>query len=126
MPRIDDLLRQMREQNASDLHLTSGSPPFMRINGEMERQNYKSVSAETCKSLIFEVLTDSQKEKFNEKLDLDFSYPLPGVGRFRVNVFMQRHGISACFRLIPAQIKTITELNLAEQLSDLISVSEGL
>jgi twitching motility protein PilT len=126
MARIDDLLRQMRQQNASDLHLTSGSAPFMRINGEMERQNYKSVSPETCKSLIFEVLTDEQKEKFNEKLDLDFSYPLPGVGRFRVNVFMQRHGISACFRLIPADIKTITELNLAEQLSDLINVSEGL
>jgi twitching motility protein PilT len=126
MARIDDLLRQMRLQDASDLHLTSGSPPFMRINGEIERQNYKSVSAETCKSLIFEVLTDDQKEKFDERLDLDFSYPLPGVGRFRVNVFMQRHGISACFRLIPAHIKTITELNLAEQLSDLINVSEGL
>lgn len=98
----------------------------MRINGEMERQNYKSVSPETCKSLIFEVLTDNQKEKFNERLDLDFSYPLPGVGRFRVNVFMQQHGISACFRLIPADIKTIAELNLADHLSDLINVSEGL
>jgi twitching motility protein PilT len=116
----------MRHQNASDLHLTSGSPPFMRINGEMQRQNYKSVSPETCKSLIFEVLTDSQKENFNERLDLDFSYPLAGVGRFRVNVFMQRHGISACFRLIPADIRTIAELNLAEQLTDLINVSEGL
>jgi len=98
----------------------------MRINGEMERQNYKSVSPETCKSLIFEVLADNQKEKFNERFDLDFSYTLPGVGRFRVNVFMQRHGIAACFRLIPADIKTIAELNLAEQLSDLINVSEGL
>ena len=116
----------MRQQNASDLHLTSGSAPFMRINGEMIKQNYKTVPAETCQSLIFEVLTDNQKEKFEEKLDLDFSYPLPGVGRFRVNVFMQRHGISACFRLIPAHIKTIAELNLAEQLADLINVSEGL
>jgi twitching motility protein PilT len=98
----------------------------MRINGEMERQNYESVSPETCKSLVFEVLTDDQKEKFNERFDLDFSYPLPGVGRFRVNVFMQRHGISACFRLIPADIKTITELDLPEQLSDLVNVSEGL
>src|SRR5690349_24958977 len=110
MARIDDLLRQMRQQGASDLHLTSGSAPFMRINGEMARQNYKSVSPETCKSLIFEVLTDSQKEKCNERLDLDFSYPLPGVGRFRVNVFMQQHGISACVRLIPADIMTIASL----------------
>ncbi|HXT62624.1 MAG TPA: type IV pilus twitching motility protein PilT [Pyrinomonadaceae bacterium] len=126
MARIDDLLRQMRQQNASDLHLTSGSAPFMRINGEMVKQNFKSVSAETCQGLVFEVLTDNQKEKFNENLDLDFSYPLPGVGRFRVNVFMQRHGISACFRLIPHEIKTIGELNLAEQLADLVNVSEGL
>ncbi|MFZ0749602.1 MAG: ATPase, T2SS/T4P/T4SS family, partial [Pyrinomonadaceae bacterium] len=126
MPRIDDLLRLMRSQGASDLHLTSGSAPFMRINGDMVKQNYKSVSAETCKSLIFEVLSDSQQDLFNERMDLDFSYPLQGVGRFRVNVFMQRHGIAACFRLIPEQVKTITELNLAEQLSDLISVSEGL
>ena len=126
MPRIDDLLKLMRSQGASDLHLTSGSAPFMRINGEMVKQNYKSVSADTCKSLIFEVLSDSQQELFNERMDLDFSYPLQGVGRFRVNVFMQRHGIAACFRLIPEQVKTITELNLADQLTDLIDASEGL
>lgn len=126
MARVDDLLRQMRQQGASDLHLTSGSAPFMRIDGEMVKQNYKSVAAETCQSLIFEILTDSQKELFSEKLDLDLSYPLHGVGRFRVNIFMQRHGISACFRLIPEQVKTLADLNLPEQLADLINVSEGL
>jgi twitching motility protein PilT len=98
----------------------------MRIDGVMVKQNYKSVSAETCQGLIFEVLTDSQKELFSEKLDLDFSYPLSGVGRFRVNVFTQRHGIAACFRLIPEHIRTIRELDLPEQLSELIDVSEGL
>jgi twitching motility protein PilT len=126
MPRVDDLLRQMRQQGASDLHLTSGSAPYMRVDGEMVKQNYKNVAAETCQGLIFEVLTESQKELFSEKLDLDFSYPLSGVGRFRVNVFMQRHGIAACFRLIPEHIRTITELGLPEQLSELIDVSEGL
>jgi twitching motility protein PilT len=126
MPRVDDLLRQMRQQGASDLHLTSGSAPYMRVDGDMVKQNYKNVAAETCQSLIFEVLTESQKELFSEKLDLDFSYPLSGVGRFRVNVFMQRHGIAACFRLIPENIRTITELGLPEQLSELIDVSEGL
>ena len=98
----------------------------MRVDGDMVKQNYKNVAAETCQSLIFEVLTESQKELFSEKLDLDFSYPLSGVGRFRVNVFMQRHGIAACFRLIPENIRTITELGLPEQLSELIDVSEGL
>ena len=80
----------MRLQGASDLHLTSGSAPYMRIDGEMVKQNYKSVSAETCQSLIFEILTESQKELFENQLDLDCSYPLTGVGRFRVNVFLQR------------------------------------
>ena len=116
----------MRSQDASDLHLTSGSAPYLRIDGEMVKQNYKSVTAETCQSLIFEILTDNQKELFTQEHDLDFSYPLHGVGRFRVNVFTQRHGIAACFRLIPEHIKTIDELDLPEQLSDLINISEGL
>ena len=126
MARLDDLLRQMRQQGASDLHLTSGSAPYMRINGDMVKLNYKSVSPETCQSLIFEILTDKQKELFNEEWDLDLSYPLAGVGRFRVNVFMQRHGVSGVFRLIPEEIKTIRELDLPEQLASLIDVSEGL
>src|SRR5712675_1218842 len=126
MARLDDLLRQMRQQGASDLHLTSGSAPYMRIHGDMVKLNYKSVSPETCQSLIFEILTDKQKELFREEWDLDLSYPLAGVGRFRVNVFMQRHGVSGVFRLIPEEIKTIRELDLPEQLASLIDVSEGL
>jgi twitching motility protein PilT len=126
MARLDDLLRQMRQQGASDLHLTSGSAPYMRIHGDMVKLNYKSVSPETCQSLIFEILTDKQKELFSEDWDLDLSYPLAGVGRFRVNVFMQRHGVSGVFRLIPEEIKTIKELELPEQLATLIDVSEGL
>ena len=126
MARLDDLLRQMKEQGASDLHLTSGSAPYMRINGDMVKLHYRSVSAETCQGLIFEILTENQKEIFTEDWDLDLSYPLHDVGRFRVNVFMQRNGISAVFRLIPENIKTIEELDLPEQLSSLIDVSEGL
>src|SRR2546429_1685146 len=126
MARLDDLLRQMKQQGASDLHLTSGSAPFMRIHGEMMKLSYRSVSAETCQSLIFEILTEKQKQLFTENWDLDLSYPLAGVGRFRVNVFMQRHGIAAAFRLIPETIKTISELDLPEQLASLIDASEGL
>ena len=126
MARLDDLLRQMKQQGASDLHLTSGSAPYMRINGDMVKLNYRNVTADTCQSLIFEILTEKQKELFTEDWDLDLSYPLSGVGRFRVNVFMQRNGISAVLRLIPEQIKTIRELELPEQLATLIDVSEGL
>jgi twitching motility protein PilT len=126
MARLDDLLRQMKQQGASDLHLTSGSAPYMRIHGDMVKLNYREVSAETCQSLIFEILNEKQKELFTEDWDLDLSYPLGGVGRFRVNVFMQRNGVSAVFRLIPENIKTIEELDLPDQLADLIDVSEGL
>jgi twitching motility protein PilT len=79
MARLDELLREMRQQGASDLHLTSGSAPYMRVNGDMVKLNYKSVSAETCHSLIFEILNDKQKELFEENWDLDLSYPLHGV-----------------------------------------------
>ena len=126
MARIDDLLRQTKQQGASDLHLPTNSAPYLRIHGEMVKQNYNSLSVETCKDLIFEILTEDQKRIFNERHDLDLSYPLKGVGRFRVNVFMQRHGIAAVFRLIPEEIQTIKELDLPEQLASLIDVSEGL
>lgn len=126
MARLDDLLRQMKQQGASDLHLTSGSAPYMRIHGDMVKLNYRNVSTETCQSLVFEILTEKQKELFTENWDLDLSYPLSGVGRFRVNLFMQRNGVSAVFRLIPETIKTIDELDLPEQLTSLIDVSEGL
>ncbi len=126
MSRLDDLLRQMKQEGASDLHLTSGSAPYMRIHGDMVKLNYRSVSEDTCHSLVFEILTEKQKELFTEEWDLDLSYPLEGVGRFRVNVFMERNGVSAVFRLIPENIKTIDELDLPEQLASLIDISEGL
>ena len=126
MARLDELLRQMKLEGASDLHLTSGSAPYMRINGEMVKLKYRTISAETCEGLIFEILNNKQRELFKENWDLDLSYPLSGVGRFRVNVFMQRNGVSAVLRLIPEEIKTIRELDLPEQLSSLIDVSEGL
>jgi twitching motility protein PilT len=126
MARLDDLLRQMKQQRASDLHMAAGSAPYMRINGEMVKLNYRSVSAETTQSLIFEILNETQREHFEENWDIDLSYALQGVGRFRANIFMQRNGIGASFRLIPEGIKTIKELDLPEQLVDLIDVSEGL
>ncbi|HKQ51807.1 MAG TPA: ATPase, T2SS/T4P/T4SS family, partial [Pyrinomonadaceae bacterium] len=126
MAKLDELLRLMRQHRASDIHLSSGSAPYLRVHGEMVKMNYREVAHEVCQSLIFQILTDRQKEIFNETLELDFGYPLAEVGRFRVNVFMQRHGIAAVFRLIPEKAQTIEELGLPEQLHDLIDVSEGL
>lgn len=126
MAKIDELLKLMKPQGASDLHLTSGSAPYLRIHGEMVKLKYKDVAPEICQGLIFEILTEKQKELFREEFELDFSYPLEGIGRFRVNVFMQRKGIGAVFRLIPENIQSVYELGLPEQLQDLIDVSEGL
>jgi twitching motility protein PilT len=126
MAKLDELLKLMKQHGASDLHLTSGSAPYMRVNGQMVKLNYRDVSQDVCQGLIFEILTDNQKELFLKNWDLDLSYPLEGVGRFRVNVFMQRKGTGAVFRLIPEQIQTIEELGLPDQLLELIDVSEGL
>lgn len=116
----------MKQQNASDLHLSSGSAPYLRVHGEMVKLNYREVANDVCQSLIFQILTDNQKELFHENWELDFSYPLPNVGRFRVNVFMQRMGIAAVFRLIPERAQTVEELGLPLQLLDLLDASEGI
>ncbi|MET0650311.1 MAG: type IV pilus twitching motility protein PilT [Pyrinomonadaceae bacterium] len=126
MAAIEELLRVTKQHNASDLHLVSGSSPYVRLAGDMVRLNYKSVPAEVCQGLIYSILTDRQKELFEENLELDFSYPVRGIGRFRVNVFMQRNGMAAVFRLIPEDVQTVAELGLPDQLADLVDVSEGL
>jgi twitching motility protein PilT len=126
MAKLDELLRLTKQQHASDLHLSSGSAPYLRVHGEMVKLNYREVSNEVCQSLIFQILTDKQKALFFENWELDFSYPLPDVGRFRVNVFMQRKGVAAVFRLIPEKAQAIGELGLPVQLLDLLDASEGI
>jgi twitching motility protein PilT len=126
MARIDEILKQMMEREASDLHLTSGSAPYLRVHGEMIKLNYKDLTPEVCQALLFEILSAPQRENFLETWDLDFSYSLKGVGRFRVNVFRQRQGVGAVFRLIPESIQTLQELGLPANISNLLDVSEGL
>jgi twitching motility protein PilT len=126
MKRIDEILSLMTEREASDLHIASGSAPYLRIHGEMVKLNYKDVTPDVCQALIFEILSEAQRESFLDNWELDCSYSLKGVGRFRVNVFRQRKGVGAVFRLIPEQIQTIQELGLPENLEHLVNVSEGL
>jgi len=126
MARIDDILNQMAQREASDLHVTSGCAPYIRVHGEMVKLNYKDLTPEVCQALIFEVLSEAQRHNFLETWDLDCSYALKGVGRFRVNVFRQRKGVGAVFRRIPEYIQTIDELGLPANLTNLLDVSEGL
>ena len=126
MATIDDLFRLMVEQKASDLHLTSGAPPFLRLHGNMSPLNYRQLSNQDVQGLIFEILTEKQKKAFVEKWELDFAYVVEGLGRFRCNVFMQRKGLGAVFRVIPEKIKTAQELNLPVAILDLIDCDRGL
>jgi len=127
MASIDDLFKLMIEQGASDLHITSGAPPYLRLHGDMVPMNFKSLSNQDVQGLIFEILTEKQKKLFIEKWELDFAYmPAGNLGRFRCNVFMQRKGLGAVFRTIPEKIKTPQELNLPQGILDLCETDKGL
>ena len=126
MATIDDLFRLMVEQKASDLHLTSGAPPYLRLHGNMHPLNYRELSNQDIQGLIFEILSEKQKKSFIEKWELDFAYVVDGLGRFRCNIFMQRRGLGAVFRTIPEKIKTAAELGLPSAIIDLIDVERGL
>jgi twitching motility protein PilT len=123
---IDELFKIMVEQGASDLHLASGAAPYLRLHGNMVPMNYKELSNQDVQNLLFEILSEKQKKAFIEKWELDCAYNLPGVGRFRCNVFMQRKGLGAVFRIIPEKIKTPEELGLPQGILDLIKVDRGL
>ncbi len=126
MAEIDKLFKLMAQQQASDMHLSSGSPPFLRVHGEMVPINHPPLDSAAVQSLIFEILNEKQRRTFVEKWELDTSYSIEGVGRFRVNVFMQRRGLGGVFRIIPEKILTSKELNLPKSILDLINVPRGL
>jgi twitching motility protein PilT len=126
MASIDELFKIMVDQGASDLHVTSGAPPYLRLHGNMVAMNFKNLTNQDVQGLIFEILNEKQKKIFIEKWELDFAYTTPNLGRFRCNVFMQRKGLGAVFRVIPERIKTPEELNLPQTLMDLIEVDKGL
>jgi len=126
MARIDALFKMMQEQGASDLHLSSGSPPIFRLHGDMIRLNFKSLSHEELKVIIFEILSEKQQSDFETRKDLDFAYAIPGMARFRGNIFMQHKGIGAVFRIIPSKILTADDLGLPEGVRKFTQLKKGL
>lgn len=124
---LANLLRLVIERNASDLHLTVGTPPVIRINGRLVRaEGIFALEAKEVRSLIYSILTQRQRERLEEDLELDLSYSLPGEARFRVNVYFQRDAMGAAFRLIPTQIRSLTELALPAQLGNFAQLPRGL
>ena len=124
---IDDLLEQMAGLGASDLHITVGSPPAFRVRGHITRaEGFEPLTDDESRTLLYRILTSEQQKNFELKRQLDFAYSLPGVARFRVNVFYQREAVGAAFRLIPQETQTLEELGLPEILHVLAEKPRGL
>jgi twitching motility protein PilT len=126
MSNLYQLLQQMLEKGASDLHLTTGCPPQMRLHGHLVPMNYPALGPADTKQLIYSVLTDAQKHRFEEENELDLSFGLKGMSRFRANVFVQRGAAAVAIRVIPTQIKSLEELGLPPVVSELIKRPRGL
>ena len=123
---IDDLLRLVVERGGSDLHLAVGIPPVIRIDGQLVPTNYERLTAQDTQRLVYDILTDEQIQRFEANLELDFSYSVSRVSRFRVNVFRDKGTVAAAFRVIPARIPTIRELGLPLILEELTRKPRGL
>jgi twitching motility protein PilT len=123
---ITELLILTRDRDASDLHLTVGTPPSLRIHGKLVRLDYPALTAASLHEMLYDVLTDDHKARFEDTHDLDLSLELQNVGRFRVNVFLQRLGEAAVFRLIPTAIKSLDQLGMPSVLRTLAMKDRGL
>ena len=111
---VSELLIFAVENHASDVHLSAGEPPLLRIHGEMRKIEAPALDAEAIHRMIYDILSDEQRKTFEEHLELDFSLSLGDYGRFRVNVFKQNRGDAAAFRPVPNRIPTFEELHLPE------------
>jgi twitching motility protein PilT len=126
MASIYDLLKIMIEKEASDLHITTGSPPRLRIDGKLVPIDSPPLAPSDTKSLCYSILTDAQKHKFEENNELDLSFGVKGLSRFRGNIFMQRGAVAGAFRTIPFEIRSFRELGLPEIINDLVKKPRGL
>ncbi len=123
---LSDLLKKMLEMGGSDLHITTNSPPQVRVHGHLQPLDLPPLQPNETKQLAYSVLTDAQKHRFEEHLELDFSFGLKGLARFRGNVFNQRGATGAVFRVIPFEIRTFHQLNLPAVISKLCEKPRGL
>jgi twitching motility protein PilT len=124
---IDTLLEQMVAHNASDLHITVGSRPALRVRGHLERlEGLPELSAEDTRQLLYRIISSEQQKRLEIERQLDLSYSIPGLARFRVNIYSQRESLAGAFRLIPAELKSLEELGLPTNLYDLCEKPRGL
>ncbi len=126
MAKIDALLKMMIQHNASDLHVSAGEPPVLRIDGQLQRVKYHDLSPNEVEVLLLELLDENQISIFKKRKDVDFAYEIEGKGRFRANVYIEKKGYVGAFRLVPTEIKTLRELMLPESVQSLARLKSGL
>jgi twitching motility protein PilT len=124
---LSELLRSLSELSGSDLHITTGSPPQVRVHGHLRPlEGYRNLTSADTKQLAYSVLTDAQKHRFEENLELDFSFGVKGLSRFRANLFNQRGAVGAVFRAIPYEIRAFEDLGLPTVVKELCNKPRGL
>ena len=124
---LSELLRSLSDLQGSDLHVTTGSPPQVRVHGHLRPlEGYRNLTSADTKQLAYSVLTDAQKHRFEENLELDFSFGVKGLSRFRANLFNQRGAVGAVFRAIPYEIKAFEDLGLPTVVRELCNKPRGL
>jgi twitching motility protein PilT len=124
--QITDLLNFMVKNKASDLHISAGLPPMIRVNGDIRRINVPEFTQQQASDMIYDIMNDRQRKMFEENLECDFSFELPDVARFRVNAFQQSRGIAAVMRQIPSRVLSLEELNCPEVFKTLAMLPRGL
>ena len=126
LPSLPELLKKTVELDGSDLHLTTNSPPCVRVHGKIQRLDLPPLNPSETKQLAYSVLTDAQKKRFEETMELDFAFGVRGIGRFRCNVFNQRGAVGSVYRLIPERIRGFQELGLPAVIARLAERPRGL
>jgi len=123
---ISDLLAFSTKNNASDLHLSAGLPPMIRVDGDIRRINMPELEHKEVHTMIYDIMNDRQRRDYEEFLEVDFSFELPGTARFRVNAFNQDRGAAAVFRTIPVDILTLEDLGCPQSFKEIINVPRGI
>ena len=123
---LEQLLKVMVDKGASDVHISAGSPPLLRIDGSVHRLNLAPLTPGETRLLCYSVISEEQRATFESKHELDFSFPIPNVSRFRANLFMQRGTVAGVFRQIPFKILSFDELRLPEVVSEIAKKPRGL
>ena len=123
---ITELLAFSHKQGASDMHLSSGLPPMIRVDGDIRRINVPALDSKEVYGLIYEIMNDKQRKEFEEFLECDFSFEIPGIARFRVNAYNQNRGAAGVFRTIPSKVLTMDDLGMGEIFRQIAQSTRGL